>query len=109
MAGFIGKAVRLVKLGAVAGLAVGVGRWVMQRRRRPETSESSWPTIAETAARDGQPVDGAGEERGDSAADAEDAPDAAQSDDSADEDSSDEDSANGDAGAGNGDSADKTS
>ena len=51
------RAVRLVKLGAVAGALVGVGRLVLKRRRQSEMAESSWPTIAETAAQDGQPVD----------------------------------------------------
>ena len=54
------RAVRLVKIGAVAGALVGVGRLVMQRRRRSQVDESSWPTIAETAAQNGQPVDEAG-------------------------------------------------
>ena len=54
------RAIRLVKIGAVAGALVGVGRLVMQRRRRSQVDESSWPTIAETAAQNGQPVDEAG-------------------------------------------------
>ena len=54
------RAVRLVKIGAVAGALVGVGRLIMQRRRRSEVDESSWPTIAETAAQNGQPVDEVG-------------------------------------------------
>ena len=53
----VSRAVRLVKFGAVAGALVGVGRLVLKRRRRSETAESSWPTIAETAAQNGQPVD----------------------------------------------------
>ncbi|MXW96816.1 MAG: hypothetical protein F4110_02920 [Acidimicrobiaceae bacterium] len=53
----LARAVRLVKIGAVAGAVVGVGRLVMQRRRRSQVDESSWPTIAETAAQNGQPVD----------------------------------------------------
>ena len=57
MSRLLTRAVRLLKFGAVAGVAVGVGRMVMQRRRRPETGESSWPTIAETAAQNGEPVD----------------------------------------------------
>ena len=51
------RAVRLVKFGAVAGALVGVGRLVLKRRRQSEMTESSWPTIAETAAENGQPVD----------------------------------------------------
>ena len=51
------RAVRLVKFGAVAGALVGVGRLVLKRRRQSETAESSWPTIAEAAAQDGQAVD----------------------------------------------------
>lgn len=55
----LARAVRLVKIGAVAGAVVGVGRLILQRRRRSEVDESAWPTIAETAAQNGQPVDGA--------------------------------------------------
>ena len=51
------RAVRLLKFGAVAGALVGVGRLVLKRRRQSEMAESSWPTIAETAAENGQPVD----------------------------------------------------
>ncbi|MCY4665213.1 MAG: hypothetical protein OXC00_11140 [Acidimicrobiaceae bacterium] len=54
------RAVRLLKFGAVAGALVGVGRLVVQRRRRSQVDESSWPTIAETAAQNGEPVDEAG-------------------------------------------------
>ena len=57
MSRLLTRAVRLLKFGAVAGVAVGVGRMVLQRRRRPETGESSWPTIGETAAQNGEPVD----------------------------------------------------
>ena len=57
MSRLLTRAVRLLKFGAVAGVAVGVGRMVMQRRRRLEAGESSWPTIAETAAQNGQSVD----------------------------------------------------
>lgn len=49
--------VRLLKFGAVAGALVGVGRMVMRRRQQAESSEATWPTIAETAASNGQPVD----------------------------------------------------
>ena len=52
----LSRTVRLVKIGAVAGALVGVGRMIMQRRRRSQVDESSWPTIAETAAQNGQPV-----------------------------------------------------
>ena len=51
------RAVRLLKFGAVAGAAVGVGRLVMNRRRRTAEAESSWPTIAETAAQNGESLD----------------------------------------------------
>ena len=51
------RAVRLLKFGAVAGAAVGVGRLVIRRRRRAEDAESSWPTIAETAAQHGESID----------------------------------------------------
>ena len=57
MSRMLSRAVRLLKIGAVAGVAVGVGRMVLQRRRKPETGESSWPTIAETAAQNGQRMD----------------------------------------------------
>lgn len=51
------RAVRLLKFGAAAGAAVGVGRLVMNRRRRAAEAESSWPTIAETAAQNGESID----------------------------------------------------
>ena len=57
MSRLLTRAVRVLKFGAVAGVAVGVGRMVVQRRRRLDTGESSWPTIAETAAQNGQAVD----------------------------------------------------
>ena len=57
MSRLLTRAVRLVKFGAVAGALVGVGRLVMQRRRKSESGESSWPTIAETAAENGEAVD----------------------------------------------------
>ena len=60
MSRLLARAIRLVKIGAVAGAVVGVGRLVMQRRRQSQMDESSWPTIAETAAQNGQPVDEAG-------------------------------------------------
>ena len=56
MSRLLTRAVRLIKFGAVAGAAVGVGRLVMRRRRQADVSESSWPTIAETAAQNGHPV-----------------------------------------------------
>ena len=46
-----------IPIGAVAGALVGVGRLIVRRRRLAEAGESSWPTIAETAAQNGQPVD----------------------------------------------------
>lgn len=57
MSRLLSRAVRLLKFGAVAGAAVGVGRLILRRRRTSDASESSWPTIAETAAHDGAPVD----------------------------------------------------
>ena len=69
MSRLLTKAVRLIKFGAVAGAAVGVGRLVMRRRRKPETGETSWPTIAEAAAQNGHPVDDQPED-GDDTADA---------------------------------------
>ena len=65
------RTVRLLKFGAVAGALVGVGRLVMQRRRRSQMDESSWPTIAETAAQNGEAVD---DQAGDAGADHADAP-----------------------------------
>ena len=65
------RTVRLLKIGAVAGALVGVGRMVMQRRRRSQVDESSWPTIAETAAQNGEAVD---DQAGDVGADHADAP-----------------------------------
>ena len=57
MSRLLTRTVRLLKVGAVAGAAVGIGRLILRRRRQAEASESSWPTIAETAAQNGQPVD----------------------------------------------------
>ena len=57
MSRLLTRAVRLLKFGAVAGIAVAVGRVVVRRRHKPESGESSWPTIAETAAQNGHPVD----------------------------------------------------
>lgn len=57
MSRLLTRAVRLIKFGAVAGAAVGVGRLVMSRRRRAAEAESSWPTIAETAAQNGEVID----------------------------------------------------
>ena len=65
----LARAVRLVKIGAVAGAVVGVGRLIMQRRRRSQIDESSWPTIAETAAQNGQPVDDPSDDAAEDAAD----------------------------------------
>ncbi len=56
MSRFLARTARLLKFGAVAGIAVGVGRAVLRRRRNVGTGESSWPTIAETAAEGGSPV-----------------------------------------------------
>ena len=57
MSRLLTRAVRLLKFGAVAGAAVGIGRLILRRKRMSETTESSWPTIAETAAQNSQPVD----------------------------------------------------
>ena len=57
MSRVLARAVRLVKLGAVAGALVGVGRLIVRRRRLSEAAESSWPTIAETAVQDGASID----------------------------------------------------
>lgn len=77
----LARTVRLLKFGAVAGALVGVGRLVLKRRRQAEVSESSWPTIAETAAQNGQPLDddadGAGDDEAGGDADADGAEDAA--------------------------------
>ncbi len=58
MARLFSRIFRLLKFGAVAGAAVGVGKLLLNRRRQTATSEAAWPTIAETAARSGQPVEG---------------------------------------------------
>lgn len=47
---------RLLKLGALGGVIIGVARF-MKRRRQNMTSESSWPTLADTAAEQGHSVD----------------------------------------------------
>ncbi len=41
------RAFRLIKIGAIGGLAVGVVRLAMSRRRPPVTGEASWPSLAE--------------------------------------------------------------
>ena len=61
MSRFLTRTVRLLKFGAVAGALVGVGRLVVQRRRRSQVDESSWPTIAEAAAQNGEAVDDSGD------------------------------------------------
>ena len=53
----LARTVRLLKFGAVAGALVGVGRMIVRRRRLSEATESSWPTIAETAAQNGESID----------------------------------------------------
>ena len=89
MARLLARAVRLVKIGAAVGMAVGVARMVMRRRRTSDDSESAWPTLAETAARDGRPVDEASEDSADRGTDGTDTgPDEAR--DAADDDSGDE-------------------
>ena len=57
MSRVLARTVRLVKFGAVAGALVGVGRMIVRRRRLSEAAESSWPTIAETAAENGDSID----------------------------------------------------
>ena len=46
---------KLVKLGALGGLVFGVVQAV-KRRRQGSAGEATWPTLAETAARDGKPL-----------------------------------------------------
>ncbi|MYH00236.1 MAG: hypothetical protein F4011_12760 [Acidimicrobiaceae bacterium] len=53
----LARTVRLLKFGAVAGALVGVGRMIARRRRLSDAAESSWPTIAETAAQNGESID----------------------------------------------------
>lgn len=53
----LARTVRLVKFGAVAGALVGVGRLIVRRRRLSDAAESSWPTIAETAAENDESID----------------------------------------------------
>ena len=90
MSRLLPRAIRLVKFGAVAGALVGVGRLIVQRRRRSQVDESSWPTIAETAAQNGQPVDD--ESDADSSEpSAEAAGSEAEHEDGADDDSNDKD------------------
>ncbi len=61
MSRLLARTVRLLKFGAVAGALVGVGRMIVRRRRLSDSAESSWPTIAETAAQNGESIDdGAG-------------------------------------------------
>ncbi len=69
MSRLLPRVLRLLKFGAVAGALVGVGRLVMLRLRRSETDESSWPTIAETAAQNGESVDKAGTDKAEAGAD----------------------------------------
>lgn len=57
MSRLLARTVRLVKFGAVAGALVGGGRLIVRRRRLAEPAESSWPTIAETAAQNGESID----------------------------------------------------
>ncbi len=51
------RLVRLLKLGFIGGVVYGIVKAVMNRRNDETTSESSWPTIAETAASDGRNLD----------------------------------------------------
>ena len=91
MSRLLARTARLLKVGAAVGAAVGVGRMVMRRRRGPEAGESSWPTIAETAAQDGEPADhqsGDGESGSATASD-----DGGSSDDDSADEESDEDKA----------------
>ena len=57
MSRVLARTVRLVKFGAVAGALVGVGRLIVRRRRLSGAAESSWPTIAETAAENDESID----------------------------------------------------
>ncbi len=57
MSRVLARTVRLVKFGAVAGALVGVGRLIVRRRRLSDAAESSWPTIAETAAENDESID----------------------------------------------------
>ena len=57
MSRLLARTVRLLKFGAVAGALVGVGRMIVRRRRLSDSAESSWPTIAETAAQNGESID----------------------------------------------------
>ena len=92
MSRLLARTVRLLKIGAVIGAAVGVGRMVMRRRRKPEASESSWPTIAETAAQNGQPVDDQSPDGGaDSSAGPADEDSSSDEDDDSGDDEDDED------------------
>lgn len=50
---------KLVKLGALGGLVFGVVQAV-KRRRQGSAGETTWPTLAETAARGGKSLDADG-------------------------------------------------
>ncbi len=80
----LARTVRLLKFGAVAGALVGVGRMIVRRRRLSEATESSWPTIAETAAQNGESID---DEAGDPEPPADDANADAGDGDAGDDDS----------------------
>ena len=88
MSRLLTRAVRLLKLGAVVGTAVGVGRLIMRRRRKPDAGEATWPTIAETAAQNGQPLDGQpddGADRDEGAGEADSSADAGAADEDEDD------------------------
>ena len=96
--------IRILKLGALGGVIIGVVKAVKRRRNRAIASESTWPTLAETAKQDGIRIDDDADdnhkadsssdmsdsrttdsaENEDSAAEADDTADTAATDDTAD-------------------------
>ncbi len=49
---------RLIKIGALVGAVIAIGRMIA-RKRQQSSSEATWPTIAEKAAQSGKPVEAA--------------------------------------------------
>ena len=94
---------RILKLGALGGIAIGVVKVVKRRRNRAAIGKSTWPTLADTEGQDGSPD---GSETDDSSEtpdssetdeDEDDAEDSAEHGDSADKANPHSDSDSGDA------------
>ena len=43
---------RLIKLGVIGGVAIGIAQAVKRRRKNSTSDQRSWPTLAETATQD---------------------------------------------------------